>query len=83
MTLAVRAGNNLTTPPTTESAPGSLFAFPTTIFVGRDGRVRKIHSGFAGPGTGAHHQKLVAELNAVLDGLLAETAPAAPLAALP
>ena len=29
-----------------------LFAFPTTIFVGRDGRVRKIHSGFAGPGHG-------------------------------
>jgi thiol-disulfide isomerase/thioredoxin len=54
-----------------------LFAFPTTIFVGRDGRVRKIHSGFAGPGTGAHHQKLVAELAALLEGLLAEPAPSA------
>jgi thiol-disulfide isomerase/thioredoxin len=53
-----------------------LFAFPTTLFVGRDGRVRKIHSGFAGPGTGAHHQKLVAELDALLLGLLAEGAPA-------
>lgn len=58
-----------------------LFAFPTTIFVGRDGRVRKIHSGFAGPGTGAHHQKLVAELGALVDGLLAEVAPSP--AALP
>ncbi len=58
-----------------------LFAFPTTIFIARDGRVRKIHSGFAGPGTGAHHQKLRAELHALLDGLLAE--PAAPPAALP
>jgi thiol-disulfide isomerase/thioredoxin len=60
-----------------------LFAFPTTIFVGRDGRVRKIHSGFAGPGTGIHHQRLLSELNALLGGLLAETATAAPPAALP
>jgi peroxiredoxin len=60
-----------------------LFAFPTTIFVGRDGRVRKIHSGFAGPGTGAHHQKLVAELSALLETLLAELTPPAPNAALP
>jgi thiol-disulfide isomerase/thioredoxin len=60
-----------------------LFAFPTTIFVGRDGRVRKIHSGFAGPGTGAHHQKLVAELSALLETLLAEPTAPDPPAALP
>ncbi len=59
-----------------------LFAFPTTIFVGRDGRVRKIHSGFAGPGTGAHHQKLVAELGALVEALLAEPRLTAPTAAL-
>jgi thiol-disulfide isomerase/thioredoxin len=28
-------------------------AYPTTIFVGADGRVKKIHAGFAGPATGA------------------------------
>jgi thiol-disulfide isomerase/thioredoxin len=27
-------------------------AYPTTIFVGADGRVRKIHAGFSGPATG-------------------------------
>jgi thiol-disulfide isomerase/thioredoxin len=27
-------------------------AYPTTIFVGADGRVQKIHAGFAGPATG-------------------------------
>ncbi len=27
-------------------------AYPTTIFVGRDGKVKKIHAGFAGPATG-------------------------------
>jgi thiol-disulfide isomerase/thioredoxin len=50
----------------------AIAAFPTTIFLGRDGKVRKIHSGFAGPGTGRHHQELVAELEALLQRLLAE-----------
>ncbi|HWR35974.1 MAG TPA: TlpA disulfide reductase family protein [Clostridia bacterium] len=27
-------------------------AYPTTIFIGRDGRVQRIHAGFAGPSTG-------------------------------
>jgi peroxiredoxin len=47
-------------------------AFPTTIFLGRDGKVRKIHSGFAGPGTGRHHAELVAELEALIQQLIAE-----------
>ena len=47
-------------------------AFPTTLFIGRDGKVRKIHSGFAGPGTGRHHSELVAELEALIQQLIAE-----------
>jgi thiol-disulfide isomerase/thioredoxin len=47
-------------------------AFPTTIFVGRDGKVRKIHSGFAGPAAGRHHAELVAELESLIQQLLAE-----------
>lgn len=47
-------------------------AYPTTIFVGRDGRVRKIHSGFAGPATGEHHERLVHELEAEIETLLDE-----------
>ena len=53
----------------------AVLAYPTTIFVGRDGRVRKIHSGFAGPGTGAHHAELVAELEAAIEEILAEPPP--------
>lgn len=58
-----------------KALPGvsSIKAFPTTIFVGRDGRVRKIHSGFAGPGTGRHHEQEVAELSATITELLAES----------
>lgn len=50
-----------------------IYAFPTTIFVDRAGRVRSIHSGFAGPATGAHYDKLVLDFDTLLDQLLAET----------
>ena len=45
-------------------------SYPTTIFIGRDGKVSKIHSGFAGPATGEHHRQLVAELEAEVSRLL-------------
>lgn len=47
-------------------------SYPTSVFIGRDGEVRKIHSGFAGPGTGEHHAELVAELEGTIRELLAE-----------
>lgn len=50
----------------------SVVAFPTSVFIGRDGKVRKIHSGFEGPGTGTHHAELVAELEGLIRELLAE-----------
>ncbi|MCU0383806.1 MAG: TlpA family protein disulfide reductase, partial [Cyclobacteriaceae bacterium] len=31
-----------------------VLAFPTTIFIGKDGKVKKIHTGFSGPGTGIY-----------------------------
>jgi thiol-disulfide isomerase/thioredoxin len=47
-------------------------AFPTTVFIGRDGRVRRIHAGFYGPATGPQHEQLVAEFRALVEQLLAE-----------
>lgn len=52
-------------------------AFPTTIFIGRDGRVRQVHAGFYGPSTGAQHGALVAEFTREVDQLLAEPVPPA------
>ena len=49
-------------------------AFPTTIFLGRDGKVRRIHAGFYGPATGAQHAKQVREWEAEVERLLAEKA---------
>lgn len=51
-----------------------VLAFPTMIFIDRSGAVRRIHTGFSGPGTGAHYQQFVAEFNEQMDKLLDEGA---------
>jgi thiol-disulfide isomerase/thioredoxin len=52
----------------------AVIAFPTTIFIDRHGRVRLIHTGFAGPGTGEHYEALKRDFEAMLDTLLNESA---------
>ena len=47
-------------------------AFPTTIFLGRDGRVRRIHAGFYGPATGAQYAALEGEFRREVEALLKE-----------
>jgi len=49
-------------------------SFPTTIFLGRDGRVRRIHAGFYGPATGEQHAKQVRDWEREVEGLLRERA---------
>ena len=52
-----------------------LMSYPTSIFIDRAGNVRRIHTGFYGPGTGKHHEAFKRELTAFLETLLAEPAP--------
>lgn len=47
-------------------------SFPTTIFIDRHGNVRAVHSGFAGPATGEHHDALVARLTQIVESMLTE-----------
>ncbi len=47
-------------------------SYPTSIFLGRDGRVRRIHAGFYGASTGAMHQQQVAAFRAYIEQLLGE-----------
>jgi hypothetical protein len=47
-------------------------AFPSMIFIGRDGTVRKTHTGYAGPATGIHHDQFKKEFSEIIDALLAE-----------
>ncbi|MFN0200436.1 MAG: TlpA family protein disulfide reductase [Bacteroidia bacterium] len=49
-----------------------IMAYPTTIFVDKKGKVRKIHTGFSGPATGKHYQTFTQETEAFLEKLLAE-----------
>lgn len=44
-------------------------AFPTTIFVGRDGKVKHIHAGYSGPATGLHHAAFVQEFERTIQDL--------------
>ena len=52
-----------------------VFAYPTTLFVDRQGKVRKIHTGFSGPATGTHHEAMIASFEKTVEMLLAEPAP--------
>ncbi|HEX3273367.1 MAG TPA: TlpA disulfide reductase family protein [Gemmatimonadales bacterium] len=47
-------------------------SFPTTVFLGRDGRVRQVHAGFYGPATGPQHQRLIRGYEAEIERLLRE-----------
>lgn len=45
-------------------------SYPTTIFIDRQGKVRKIHTGFSGPATGLFYKAFQTEFNALVDSLL-------------
>jgi len=47
-------------------------AFPTMIVMDRKGKVRRIYTGFSGPGTGRHYTDFEAEFAGFVDKLLAE-----------
>jgi len=57
-----------------ESLPmlDGVYAFPTTIFIGKDGKVKKIHTGFSGPGTGVYYDQFIQEFNKTINDLLTE-----------
>jgi len=49
-----------------------IIGFPTTIFIDKKGTVRKIDTGFNGPGTGDHYDIYKKEFNDLVDSLLKE-----------
>jgi thiol-disulfide isomerase/thioredoxin len=46
--------------------------YPTTLFIGRDGRVRSVNAGFASAATGDEHLRLKRDMRALIERLLAE-----------
>jgi peroxiredoxin len=53
----------------------NLNCWPTSFFLGRDGRVREVHAGFAGPANPQAHEALVNETTKLVEQLLAEPVP--------
>jgi thiol-disulfide isomerase/thioredoxin len=51
----------------------NLSSFPTTFFLGRDGRVRAVHAGFPGKASGAFHNQVKEESTSTVERLLAES----------
>jgi thiol-disulfide isomerase/thioredoxin len=50
---------------------GNLNCWPTTFFVGRDGLVKAIHTGYAGPATAGDNHDLEKETTTLVERLLA------------
>ena len=53
-----------------------LDTWPATVFIGRDGKVKAVHSGFASPASGEFNAQLQQEFTARIEQLLADKADA-------
>lgn len=49
-----------------------VLGFPTTIIIGKDGKVKNIHTGFEGPGTGIYYEQYKERFNQIINELLSE-----------
>lgn len=49
-----------------------VLSYPTTIFIDKKGKVRKIHTGFNGPATGNKYVEFKKEFESFLNEILAE-----------
>jgi len=47
-------------------------SFPTTVFLDKSGRIRKVHTGFNGPATGEHYEEEKRSFEMIVDQLLSE-----------
>ena len=50
----------------------NLSAYPTTIYVGKDGKVRAVHTGFPSGGSGEELARVKEEIRATIEQMIAE-----------
>ena len=67
-------GGNACKPCANELFPqlNKVISFPTMIVLDKNGMVRKIHTGFNGPGTGDYYTNFVSSTNAFIEALINE-----------
>lgn len=53
----------------------TFLSFPTTLFIDKNGKVRKVHTGYTGPATGKYYQEFISAFNNVVDALVNEQTP--------
>jgi thiol-disulfide isomerase/thioredoxin len=63
---------NAATQQATQPQLANFVAYPTTLFIGRDGRIKRVHAGFYGPATGEAHTALIADFGREVEALLRE-----------
>jgi len=50
----------------------NVISFPTSIIVGKNGNIRKVHTGFYGPGTEEYYKEYVKEMGEFIQKLISE-----------
>ncbi len=70
--LAQYGGSNKTTAQEKLPMLDHILSYPTTIYIDKTGKVRKIHTGFNGPATGNKFIEFKSEFNSFIDDLLKE-----------
>lgn len=50
----------------------NVTSFPTTLFIGKNGEVKRVHTGFNGPGTGEYYEEFKTSTEALIEELLEE-----------
>jgi hypothetical protein len=50
----------------------TFLSFPTTFFIDKSGKVRKVHTGYSGPATGKYYQEYIKEFNDEVNALVNE-----------
>lgn len=50
----------------------SIISFPTSIFIDKNNEVRRIHTGFNGPGTNKHYKEYVSKTKKLIETMLKE-----------
>jgi peroxiredoxin len=74
MTYPVLLAGTNTDEATAKALPmlNKVMSYPTTIFIDKKGKVREIHTGFSGPGTGQYYDQFVEEFNGLINKMVSE-----------